>query len=268
MNLKLLTPLLISLHLRNTDLALTAIDSLKYLLLSNFIRFKDHSLMISTLERICSAISQSVVTFDNVYHQKLMEMQIIIFQKFIHHLSAVSCWQMLLSSLIPLDRMMSTKLLTKYVRTSLAYVRVLAFGDSTIEDSGAVTNSTRERNLTSFEDFPKDERTAGGDDEYKSSTVDSAAFFGCMTKFVREFVDERIGYAQAEHALKKLFQTKSFSKKSQILVHECCEALFVSDFDQAWKPLSVLIIFLCRKGLSPYKTGGRYAKSILNLFLK
>lgn len=75
MNLKYLTPLLVSLHLRKADLAGTALESLKYLLLSNFIRFKDYDLRALSLSKVVRAVCQSYVTWDYTYHSKLMEVK-------------------------------------------------------------------------------------------------------------------------------------------------------------------------------------------------
>ena len=57
-------------------------------------------------------------------------MQIIIFQKFIHHLPATCLWSMLVSSLIPLRYDLPKKLLKKYIETSFSYIRILEFGES------------------------------------------------------------------------------------------------------------------------------------------
>merc|ERR1712154_712912 len=103
---------------------------LKYLLLSNFIRFRDPDIMLLALQKICSAVSDSVVTWNTSYHSKLMEMQIIIFQKFIHHLPANCLWSMLVSSLIPLHHELPKKFLKKYIETSFSYIRIIEFGDS------------------------------------------------------------------------------------------------------------------------------------------
>eukprot|EP01083_Nonionella_stella_P019471 54089_1 len=142
-NLKFLTPLLISLHLRKAELAITAIDSLKYLLLSNFIRFRDHQIMLIALNKICAAVSHSVVTWNTAYHDKLMDTQIIIFQKFIHHLPATCLWSMLVSSLVPLKYDLPKKFLKKYIETSFSYIRILEFGDS-LDDTGNIKTKKKD----------------------------------------------------------------------------------------------------------------------------
>merc|ERR1712129_95549 len=110
--------------------AMSAIDSLKYLLLSNFIRFRNHNIMLMALKKICSAVSHSVVTWNSLYHDKLMEILIIIFQKFVHHFPATCLWNMLISSLVPLHFEFGKKFLEKYKETSFSYIRILLFGHS------------------------------------------------------------------------------------------------------------------------------------------
>ncbi len=96
--------------------------------------------MITTLKKISSAVSHSTATWNTSYHDKLMEIQIIIFQKFIHHLPSTCLYNMLVSSLIPLKYDLPKKLLKKYIETSFSYIRILEFGDS-LDETGNINNN-------------------------------------------------------------------------------------------------------------------------------
>lgn len=64
-------------------------------------------------------------------------MQIILFQKYIHHLRVESIWNMLMASLAPLRNDWSRKFLSKYIDTCFRYIQVLVFGMS-LDDQGAI----------------------------------------------------------------------------------------------------------------------------------
>ena len=64
-------------------------------------------------------------------------MQIILFQKYIHHLRVESIWNMLMASLAPIQNDWSRKFLSKYIDTCFRYIQVLVFGMS-LDDDGAI----------------------------------------------------------------------------------------------------------------------------------
>lgn len=82
--------------------------------------------------------------------------------------------------------------------------------------------------------------------------ADSRSFvFGAMMQFVDGVVDTAISHHIAEKSLVGFYQTDSFSVKASQYVGRCCSALFVRDSEKPWKPLSCMIVFLCRMALSP-----------------
>ena len=232
-NLKYLTPLLVSLHLRNTDLAITSINSLKYLLLSNFIRFKDHSLVKLALKKICKTVSQSIINFDKEYHELLYELQIIIFQKFIHYLDCESLWLMLVSTLIPVNYTNANIFLKKYRETSFKYIQVLCLGDEVGIDGNAFIQSFAKISFETLQPI-------------KITNTNS------MKKYLNQFINDTISKKIAENCIIKLFKTNQLSSKSVKLIYNIITSLFESDIDKPWISLSVLILFITRCGLSPY----------------
>ena len=75
--------------------------------------------------------------------------------------------------------------------------------------------------------------------------------YGQCLGIVFGMVDEAVSHHIAEKSLVGFYQSDLFSVKSAQYVERCCSSLFVSDSEKPWKPLSCMIIFLCRMALSP-----------------
>ncbi len=75
--------------------------------------------------------------------------------------------------------------------------------------------------------------------------------FSQMRNFLHDIIDKSIDYSTFATLLNEFYQIDLYSISASKLIGKCCASIFKTDRDKPWKPLGVMIIFLCRIALSP-----------------
>eukprot|EP00494_Astrolonche_serrata_P000394 UN00397 len=93
--LKYFEPLLLSINLRDFDLAEKAQRFLKFLILENFLHWKkfgNRILVQEIVDRVVRGVTQAISLQNSDIHRHLLQLQIIITQKYITILTVQSMW--------------------------------------------------------------------------------------------------------------------------------------------------------------------------------
>jgi len=225
--LKYFDPLLVSLNLRDLQLAQIAQKFLKFLILENFLHYQHFGqriLVSKVVDRCVRCVTQALSINDVELHKDVLELMVILTQKYVTVISVESIWDMCLAStrLMLVERKDETypcQYSKKLLEVSLKYLQKF------------------QRNRLATDDYST----------YQHSGIEIA------TELIQDLVQRVVDVREISREFYKFYDAELYSPECKEHLRRLVHALFDRDSSSHFHPFAVALLFVTKTAITPTK---------------